>query len=89
MKGLCETKDCTLQHWSAWSLVPGGSNSCPNEERERDYSSVSRYIDAINDCNNIGIKSCPPKRREERAKGVLNQETLNVYQWLYTAFFKV
>ena len=71
-KGLCETKDCTMQQWSGWSVIPGRASSCPIEARERDYTFVTRYIDAVNDCRNIGVKSCPPKERMEQQKGGLS-----------------
>jgi len=69
-KCLCETKDCTLQQWSGWSVIPGRSSSCPIEARERDYTFVTRYIDAVNDCKNIGVKRCPPKERQQQPKVV-------------------
>ena len=74
MKGLCATKDCTLQQWTSWSVISGWSvDACPKERRERVYTSVTRYIDAVNDCQNIGVKSCPPRVKDERAKGTVNE----------------
>ena len=53
-------------------MIPGRSSSCPIEARERDYTFVTRYIDAVNDCKNIGVKRCPPKERQQQPKGGLS-----------------
>ena len=53
-------------------MIPGRSSSCPIEARERDYTFVTRYIDAVNDCKNIGVKRCPPKERQQQPKGELS-----------------
>eukprot|EP00795_Rhopilema_esculentum_P000711 gene711-10422_t len=62
----CPTKDCVKREWTQWSLIKDNGAPCPKEERKRTYSFTLRYLEALDNCNNIGVRSCPPTEGVER-----------------------